>query len=247
MEDFSFIIQLIKTYGYPVIGIGIFLECMGVPFPGETVLVLGGVAASMGHMNLAAVIIIAASAAILGDNMGYFIGNKFGRKIIKIFEKVPFFHYKHVDQAEKFFKTHGNKTVFIGRFTAILRTYAALFSGIFKMDYRTFFLYNFSGGVLWAIVFGFLGFYIGNNLPLLGKIVGNLNFIFIVVAIAVAIFLLVRHIHAKRKDALTLDMDRTHANINNLPTYKTGAPTMNPTSTSAAGQPVNLEARQVPD
>jgi len=176
MEDFPFLIHLIKTYGYYVIAVGIFLECMGVPFPGETVLILGAVAASMHHLNLAAVIIIAMVAAVVGDNMGYLIGKKFGRKIIKKFEHFPLFHYSHIERAEKFFKRHGNKTVFIGRFTAVLRTYAAVLAGVFDMPYEIFFIYNLTGGVLWAIIFGLLGYLIGNNLPLIGKIVKDLNF-----------------------------------------------------------------------
>lgn len=175
MEDFSTLIHLIKMYGYWVIGIGIFLECMGVPFPGETVLILGGVGASLGHLNLAAVIIIAIIAAVTGDNVGYMIGKKFGRKIIKKFEHFPLFHYKHIERAEGFFKRHGNKTVFIGRFTAILRTYAAVLAGVFGMEHKVFFFYNVTGGIVWAIIFGVLGYMIGNNLPLLGKIVSDVN------------------------------------------------------------------------
>jgi len=203
MENFTYVIELIKTYGYWVVGVGIFLECMGVPFPGETSLILGGVAASLGHLNLALVIIIASSAAVLGDNMGYFVGKKFGRKIIKKFEKFPLFHYKHIERAEKFFKAHGNKTVFIGRFTAILRTYSALFAGIFDMHYSTFFFYNLTGGVLWSIIFGFVGYFIGNNLPLLGQIITNFNLAFLIIVGLAVILLLARHFWKKRKEKAT--------------------------------------------
>lgn len=241
MEDFGFLIDLIKTYGYIVIGVGIFLECMGVPFPGETVLILGGVAASMGHLSLPAVMIIAATAAVLGDNMGFFIGRKFGRKIIKKFEHFPLFHYKHVDRAERFFKIHGNKTVFIGRFTAILRTYSALFAGVFDMNYATFFFYNLSGGVLWAVIFGFVGFYIGNNLDLLGKIISDLNLVFFgivgaFVAYQIGKRYLVRRQLARDKvlqeahkapEHVHSNIHRTHVKIQ-IPTHKTAAPIMSP-------------------
>jgi len=186
MEDFSYLIGLIQNYGYLVIGIGILLECMGIPMPGETVLVLGGVAASMGHLNLIAVIVIAIVAAVVGDNFGYMIGKKYGRKIIKKYEHFPLFHYKHISKAEGFFKKHGNKTVFIGRFTAILRTYSALFAGILDMHYPTFFFYNLSGGVIWATIFGILGYIVGNNLPVLGSMLIELN---VVVLGVVVIFL----------------------------------------------------------
>lgn len=197
MEEFSYILKLTETYGYWVVGIGIFLECMGVPFPGETVLILGAVSASLGYLNLPAVIILAAIAAITGDNIGYFLGKKYGRKIIKKFEHFPLFHYKHIDRAERYFKVHGNKTVFIGRFTAILRTYAALFAGVFDMPYATFFFYNFTGGVIWATVMGLIGFYIGNNLELIGQIITDFNLVFFAIVIGFVTYKLVRILHRK--------------------------------------------------
>jgi len=198
MDNISFLVSLIKTYGYVVVGAGVFLECMGVPFPGETVLILGGVAASLGHMNLTIVIIIAAAAAVLGDNMGYFLGRKFGQKIIKKYQHLPLFHYKHIDRAERFFKNHGNKTVFIGRFTAILRTYAAIFAGVFNMNYPTFFFYNLSGGILWAAISGYIGFAIGNNLPLLGKIVTDFNTVIIAIIVLFIAWKIARKFMVKR-------------------------------------------------
>jgi membrane protein DedA with SNARE-associated domain len=197
MEEFSYILELTKVYGYWVVGIGIFLECMGVPFPGETVLILGAVSASLGYMNLTFVIILAAMAAIIGDNIGYYLGKKYGRKIIKKFEHFPLFHYKHIDRAERFFKAHGNKTVFIGRFTAILRTYAALFAGVFDMPYGTFFFYNFTGGVIWATVMGLVGFHIGNNLELIGQIITDFNLVFLAIAVGFVVYKVARILHRK--------------------------------------------------
>lgn len=248
MEDLQFLIPLIKTYGYWVVGVGIFLECMGVPFPGETVLILGGVAASLGHLNLALVIFIAALAAVFGDNMGYMIGKKFGRKIIKKFEKFPLFHFKHVNRAERFFKLHGNKTVFLGRFTAILRTYSALFAGVFDMQYSTFFMYNLSGGVLWATLFGIIGYFLGDRLPLLGKIINDFNIvIFAIIGAFIAWkigkrFLVKKQsvrdttLHEAHKAAEHVVHNREHGQIklpepsvqSQVNTHKTAAPIMHP-------------------
>jgi membrane protein DedA with SNARE-associated domain len=216
MENLGYIIDLIKTYGYWVIAGGIFLECMGVPFPGETVLVLGGVAASLGHLNLALVIILAATAAVLGDNMGYFIGKKFGRKIIKKLEKFPLFHAKHIDRAEGFFKRHGNKTVFIGRFTAILRTYAALFAGIFDMHYSTFFIYNLTGGILWATIFGFVGFFLGNNMDLIGKIVADVNILFLAIIALFVGWKFGKSFLTKRQLSRDIELKKTHHPAENV-------------------------------
>lgn len=198
MENFHIIIDLIRHYGYAMIGGIIFLECMGIPFPGETSLILGGVAASLGHLNLVGVIIVSMVAAVAGDNLGFLVGKKFGRKIIKKFEHFPLFHYKHIERAEKFYKKHGNKTVFIGRFIAIIRTYAAVFAGIFDMHYPTFFFYNLTGGIVWAITFGLFGFAIGNNIPLLMSIVKDFNALVLLLAFGVMIFTILRSYYKKK-------------------------------------------------
>lgn len=197
MENLNVIVDLITNYGYVIIGAIIFLECIGIPFPGESSLILGGVAASLGHLNLVGVIIVSMVAAVAGDNLGYLVGKKFGRKIIKKFEHFPLFHYKHIERAEKFYKKHGNKTVFIGRFIAIIRTYAAVFAGIFDMHYPTFFFYNLTGGIVWAITFGIFGYAIGNNIPLLMSIVKDFNAMVLLLAVGFGVFTIVRAYYKK--------------------------------------------------
>ncbi len=201
MENINLVVELIRDYGYAVVGIIIFLECMGIPVPGETSLIMGGVAASLGYLNLPAVIIVSMVAAVAGDNLGYLVGKKFGRRIIKRFEHFPIFHYRHIERVEKFFKKHGNKTVFIGRFIAVVRTYAAVFAGIFDMHYPTFFFYNLTGGITWAITFGVVGYAIGNNIPLLVKIVKDFNLFILLLAAGVIIYTVVRN-KFKKKDIL---------------------------------------------
>jgi membrane protein DedA with SNARE-associated domain len=250
MEHFQNIIELIRTYGYWVVGIGIFMECMGIPFPGETVLILGGVAASLGHLNLAVVIIIASASAVLGDNMGYFVGRKLGRKILKKLEKFPFYKPKHIESAEKFFKEHGNKTVFIGRFTAILRTYAALFAGIFDMPYPSFFVYNFCGGVLWATLFGFVGFLIGNNLPLIGKIISDFNLLFLIILVIIIGWFAGKYWLKKVQLSRDAALHKSHQGPENVmeirerrifknPTHKTAGPIMHPGTAKRPGPIMN--------
>lgn len=205
MENFAFLSELIRTYGYYVIGIGVFLESMGVPSPGETFLIMGGVAASLGHLNIVGVILVTILSAVLGDNMGYLVGKHFGMKLIKRLEHIHIFRVENQQMVEKFFHKHGNKTVFIGRFTLILRTYAALFAGIFKMPYQIFLFYNFTGALLWATTFGLLGYFLGYNLPLLEKILVNFNVaIFILIGILI-VFLIIRHFWKKwKKDVKSL-------------------------------------------
>lgn len=208
MENFSFLIPLIKQYGYLVIGVGIFIECMGIPFPGETVLILAAVSASLGHLNLIAVILIAASTAILGDNAGYFLGKKFGRKILKKFEHIAFFSTVNIDKAEIFFKRDGHKTVFIARFIAILRAYSALFAGIFNMPYSTFLIYNMTGGIFWAVVIGLAGFEIGNNWELLGAILRDFQYLILTLVLGFIVYRVV-NVYLKRRKKLEFQSEGT--------------------------------------
>src|SRR6185369_4118465 len=112
------------------------------------------------------------------------------------------FHVHHIEKAENFFKKHGNKTVFIGRFTALLRTYAAVLAGVFEMHYPTFFFYNFTGGVAWAVLMGYVGYIIGNNLPLLLRIIKDMNLAILGGLVLIIVFFIVRKIVRNRKKQL---------------------------------------------
>ena len=151
----------INHYGYWAVAAAIGIESAGIPFPGETTLVVAAMLAARGHLQLGWVIAAAAAGAIVGDNCGYWIGKHFGRRLVA---KVG--HYvgltpERMVVAERFFHRHGDKTVFLGRWFALLRAYAAFLAGIHAMPFRTFFLYNALGGICWAICFGYLGYAFG--------------------------------------------------------------------------------------
>jgi len=114
------------------------------------------------HLQIPIVIICAALGAILGDNLGYYIRRTGGRALVQRFGRYIFLKPAHLDYAEKFFAKHGNKTVFLGRFTTILRTWAAFFAGVNRMRWQTFLAYNAADGIIWAIFYGILG-YVGGR------------------------------------------------------------------------------------
>ncbi|HSP74557.1 MAG TPA: DedA family protein [Gaiellaceae bacterium] len=153
--------HLLVQYGLILLFVVVALESFGVPLPGETALVAGGVLAARGHLSIAAVIGVAATAAIVGDNIGYWVGRTGGRKLI---ERAPLAH-RYADRvlppAERFFERHGGKTVFIGRFVSILRFTAAWLAGISEMPWWRFFAWNAAGGIVWALGVGLLAFYGG--------------------------------------------------------------------------------------
>lgn len=137
------------------------VESAGVPLPGETALVASGVLASQSKLNIVAVIVVAASAAIIGDNGGYWIGRKGGRKLLERWSFVNKHAQKVLPRAERIFAKHGGKTVFFGRFIAVLRITAAWMAGISRMPWWRFLLFNAAGGILWATLVGLVAYYSG--------------------------------------------------------------------------------------
>ena len=181
------------TYGYWIVFVAVALESMGVPFPGETALVAGAVYAGVTHdLNIALVIAAASAGAIIGDNIGFTIGYRGGRALIERIGHALHLNLRGLRYTERYFQRHGDKTVFFGRFFSILRTYVALFAGINRMQWRRFFAFNAVGGITWALIYGLLGYFLGNS-PLLPKIlhilgVGGLVLLGVaIVAVVVAI------------------------------------------------------------
>src|SRR5215470_5628640 len=140
------------------------MESAGIPLPGETALIAAAFLAKSNqgnHFSITAVIVVAATAAIVGDNIGYCIGRFGGRALIERWGPVKRYAERTLPPAEKFFRKHGGKTVFFARFVAVLRVTAAWLAGISHMSWWRFFLYNAAGGILWATGIGLLAYYFG--------------------------------------------------------------------------------------
>jgi membrane protein DedA with SNARE-associated domain len=197
--------NILSVIGYPAVILFIMIESSGIPFPGETMLLLASFFAATSH-QLAIPIVIACAAvgAIIGDNLGYLAGRTGGRALVLRYGKYIFLKPHHLDYAEKFFEKHGDKTVFFGRFVAILRAWSAFLAGINHMPWRKFLIYNAAGGIVWAIVYGTLGYIAGrffhDNFTAVERIASAVGWIGagLVVAIAVATFILLRLRRRKR-------------------------------------------------
>jgi membrane protein DedA with SNARE-associated domain len=153
--------HLLNSYGLVLLFAVIAAESAGVPLPGETALIAASILAAQGHYSIVAVIVVAASAAILGDNAGYWIGRTGGRALLERWGPVKRYAERAIPPGERFFKKHGGKTVFIGRFVAVLRVTAAWLAGITHMSWWRFFLWNASGGIVWAAGVSLLAYYFG--------------------------------------------------------------------------------------
>ena len=132
-----------------------------MPLPGETALITAAVLASQGHLQIELVIAIAAAAAIIGDNIGYFLGARLGRRFL---ERPGWFHERRLaalTAGDALFRDHGGKAVFLGRWVAVLRIWAAWLAGMSSMKWQSFLLWNTLGGIAWATCFGLLGYFGG--------------------------------------------------------------------------------------
>jgi membrane protein DedA with SNARE-associated domain len=176
----------LAAFGYLAVFVAVGLESTGIPFPGETALVAAAVyAGTGGPLNIVGVIIAAAAGAIAGDNAGYAIGRTGGYALLNRFAHVLRLRPEHLAAARQYFERHGDKTVFFGRFVAILRTWAALLAGVNHMPWRRFLFWNALGGIIWSVIFGLLGYALGRNLTLLDRIWQILNWGGVAAALAV--------------------------------------------------------------
>jgi membrane protein DedA with SNARE-associated domain len=153
---------LVHDYGLIALFLIVMLESGGLPLPGETALIAAGVFASSGELDIVAVIAIATAAAIIGDNLGYWIGRTGGRQVIERSKFLSRWSEGVLPWAEGFFHRHGAKTIFIGRFFSILRVTAAWMAGVSRMPWLKFLVWNAAGGVCWAVLVGLVAYYAGH-------------------------------------------------------------------------------------
>jgi membrane protein DedA with SNARE-associated domain len=160
--DSWLVTDLLLGHGLLILFALVAVESAGVPLPGETALIAAGVLASQGRFHsIEVVIVVAAIAAIVGDNVGYWIGRKGGRGLL---QRTPFVRdafERALPPAERFFERHGPKTVFLGRFVAFLRITSAWLAGISQMPWWRFFFWNALGGIVWAALVGVVAYKFG--------------------------------------------------------------------------------------
>ena len=182
--------NFISSYGYIAVFVLVALESLGIPLPGETALITAAAFAGSGRLSIYILVPVAAIAAILGDNCGYWIGRKGGLRLVRRYGRVLHVDETKIERTREFFDKYGAKTVFFGRFIALLRTWAAVLAGVACMRYVVFMFYNALGGVIWAALFGTLGFVFGRNLPKLEHYVGQASLaLALLAALVVALFL----------------------------------------------------------
>jgi membrane protein DedA with SNARE-associated domain len=140
------VLSLIEHYGYLVVLFGVMLESTGVPLPGETILLAAGVLVQRGHLDLGDTIAFGILGAVVGDQIGYWVGREGGRPFVLRWGRYLFITPERLARAEAFFARHGGKAVFLARFFSGLRVFGALVAGISRMRWGVFLIYNALGG-----------------------------------------------------------------------------------------------------
>ena len=167
---------------------GVMLENAGIPVPGETVLLFAGFLAYHGKIELFPSILVAIAGATLGDSMGFLIGHFGGRPFVDRFiRRFPVIR-KSFDHSQALFLKYGQWAVFTGRFITGLRMFAGIIAGLFRMPYRRFLLFNFTGATVWAIAVIYVGYLFGNSWQLVEQHFLKVNeFVMATVLVAVLI------------------------------------------------------------
>ena len=181
--------QLVKSLGFYgghlAIWAIVFAESgllIGFFLPGDSLLFAAGFLASQGYLNIFALIIGCFVCAVVGDNVGYATGKRFGHKLFSK-EDSLFFHKNHIVKAQNFYEKHGTKTIVLARFLPVVRTFAPIVAGIGKMDYPTFFKFNLLGGLVWTSGLSILGFVLGNVIPDVDKYLLPITIAIVVISI----------------------------------------------------------------
>jgi membrane protein DedA with SNARE-associated domain len=188
LQTIDQIFSLIGQYGYLVIFFGVMLESVGIPIPGETILLAAGFLVHRGTLNLGDTLVFGVFGSIIGNLIGYWIGRKGGRPFVLRWGHYIGITSKRLVQVEGFFAHHGGNAVFLARFVPWLRAFAALVAGISRMDWRTFFFYNVLAGIVWATASVMIGYLFSESLGLIEEWMGPA---IVLLALLLALILLI--------------------------------------------------------
>jgi membrane protein DedA with SNARE-associated domain len=184
--------HLLEQYGYVAVFVLVGAESLGVPVPGETILIAAAVYASTTrHLSVWAIFAVAAAAAIVGDNIGFWIGDKGGYRLLRRYGRYLRADATKVKIGRLLFDRHGGKVVFFGRFVSVLRTYAALLAGTLKMSWRRFLAFNAAGGIFWAAIYSLVPYEAGTAINTASHTL-DIGLAAIAVAVIIAAIVIVR-------------------------------------------------------
>ncbi len=174
-ENFEALAGWLSAYGYPVLFAVVLAENAGLPVPGETAVLVAGLLASRpgSPLSIVWVIVATVAAAVLGDNLGFWLGRRWARGRLRQGKRFLFLTPKTLQSVEGYFEHYGTLTIFFARFVAGLRVVAALAAGTSRMAWPRFLLANAGGAVAWAVSMALLGYYFGHSWQALHRWLGR--------------------------------------------------------------------------
>jgi membrane-associated protein len=192
------IVDLPANLGYAAVFAFVAVETMGIPVPGETALIAAALLAHGGKLEIVPLVLTAAAAAIIGDNVGFTIGRRVGRRVLETPGPLHRHRLSMLERGEPFFERHGAKAVFLGRWVAGLRIASAWLAGVNRMRWRTFLPWNALGGIVWAASVGFTVYALGHVAEEVIRVLGPAA---AAVGVVLALVLVVRHVRRQRRGA----------------------------------------------
>ncbi len=196
--------QIIRAGGLLLIGADIFAESgmfVGFFLPGDTLLLAAGVFAAQGKISVISVIAVVTVAAIAGDNVGYHIGKRYGRKLFSKPDGV-IFRQQYVEQAENFYEKWGSKTMLLAHFVPVVRTFAPPVAGVARMNYKQFVIYDAIGILAWAITITMVGYWFGSKIPNIDNYIMLAVGAVVVITLGPTIYHLIKALLEKRKSSV---------------------------------------------
>ncbi len=163
------------------------LESVGIPIPGETILIVTSFLVQQGSLDPAGTIALGISGTILGNQIGYWAGREGGRPFVLRWGHYVGITTERLARVEGFFAHHGGKSVFLARFVPWLRAFGALVAGISQMNQKIFFFYNVLAGTVWATASVIVGYLFGESLGLLETWVGLASVLFVLLLVLIAL------------------------------------------------------------
>ncbi len=200
--DFDWLFANYDTAIYLILFLVIFIETglVIMPFlPGDSLLFTAGLFARTGHLNLSYLFILLFIAAVVGDNLNYFIGKNIGLRMLAIkIRGKQIVKQEYLDKTQEFYEKHGTKTIIMARFVPIVRTFAPFVAGVAEMKYRRFLSYDLLGGLLWIGLLTLAGYFLG-HFEWIRKNIELVALIIIFISILPVIIELIKARNEKRK------------------------------------------------
>jgi len=159
----SWIIGVISAMGYGGIVLLMAISAANIPVPSEVIMPFSGFLVSQGTFNLFLAALMGALGCVIGSSFSYWLGSYGGRPLIEKYGKYILLSHHDLDLADRWFKKHGEATVFVGRFIPIVTTFISFPAGIAKMKYTKFIIFTFLGSLLWSLFLTFIGSKLGEN------------------------------------------------------------------------------------